>query len=205
MAKFKIGDIPTSRLLPAGNYDLRITGLEEQISKSGLLMYRLETRVVAPEVCKNRGYTMYLVVGKHPNVCPPKSSEEWARYCELDDPMAEDPQTQRFSSGLRTLKQVLTAIDHPTATGDVIDMDEIMADMAIANPNEQFVFGASITNDKDKNGRETNNTSFIYEQGKQEPGILGDKVNKARPRTPASAKKPMTRAAFEQTDDDDLD
>lgn len=223
--QFKIGDIPTSRLLPNGYYVFRIAGLEEAYAQSsGILMYKLELRVVAPEFCVNRGHYDNLFIGKTPRPVPEGASEEWARYCELEDLEGADPLTQRYSSGLRILKQILIAADHDLAGADVIDMDEVFEDFTIKDPREQIQIGAKLMTRKDpRDGRERNEITVFYAPDAEEPrldnvspngaasgeggGPRGGK-NRGKPATAASAvRKKRTRAHAEaatgEEDDED--
>jgi hypothetical protein len=202
--QFNIGNIPTSRILPDGYFDLRIANMEEAESRSGLFMYKLEFRVVAPEVCENRAHYEYLTIGKRPSRAEAGASEEWLRYCELDDPQGEDPLTQRYSLGLRNLKYILVAMDHKGAASDMIDMEEILDDFNIKNPKDQLRVGAKIVNAEGKDGRENNNISFYYEVGKEEPRLVSSNERKTNKPKPA-VKKPQPRQVIEAEEFDDED
>lgn len=206
---FKIGDIPTSTVLPNGFYNLRIAAFEETISQNkGILMYKMEFRVVAPEVAENRAYYENLIIGKRPYKAPDGSNAEWVAFCELDDPMAEEPLTQRYASGLRTLKQILVALDHDLAGADVIDMDELMGDFNIKNPKEQFVVGARIRefSDTKRDNRLRNDVTVWYSADNEKPRLISSKEdtqeNKSNTRTRAKTRT-RVKAELPSYDDDD--
>lgn len=215
--QFKIGDIPTSRILPIGDYHLRVASMEEAYSKSNLFMYKLEFRVVAPELCKDRAYYEYLVIGKHSRQAEAGASEEWTRYCELDDPDGEDPLTQRYSSGLRTLKQILVSAGHELATADILDIDQVLSDFNVKNPRDQIVVGAHIISKADQSGRENNEVTVWPEPDNITPALTSETkpaTNKparagrtARTTSaPATPQPPRGRSRVESTyDEDELD
>jgi len=198
--------IPTSMFLPAGNYHLRIAGFESTYSKKGLAMFVVNFRVVSPLLCENRGHTEYLVIGKRPFDVEKGAPAERQEYAQLDDPDGENPLTQMHSRGLKTLKRILIALEHPLAGADEFDIDELIDDFNMANPKDQPVIGAVVSLSVDKDGRERNNITYFAPQDKVEPGLTETKAT-AKASKPAQKPQPTktrTRAAVDY-DEDDLD
>jgi hypothetical protein len=161
---------------------------------------------VAPEICANKAHYEYLVIGKHSRDVPSGATEEWAHYCELDDPEGEDPLTQRYSSGLRALKQILIATNHKFAGADVIDMDEVMDDFNIKSPKEQLIVGAKLITKAGRDGRENNEITIYTTPESMEPGLTT--TTKEAKKAPAARKAAVTprvrtRARVETDYDDD--
>ena len=203
--KVHAGSVPTTRLIPEGFFNLRIASAEEAITKTGILMYRVEFRVEAPEVCINRGTVESFFFGKRARKAPEGASGDFAAYQELEDLMGEDPLNHRFNPSVAAFKKMLVAINHPQARADGWDMDDIIDSLTIKNPKEQFRVGAYIRNFIDEGGFERNRMSFFYEIGTQEPQLKVEKEAKAAPMAAAAPTpvKPRTRVAAETINDDD--
>lgn len=204
--KINAGSISTVTGLPEGYYDFRIASFEEAISRNtGLLMYKLGLRVVGPTAAAGKGYTENLVVGKRPWNAPPGADEAYAAYCDMDDPMGEDPITIARSSGLRTLKEILIAAEHPGALDEEWDMDEITDDLNITNQREQYRFGARVIRKEGKDGRMNNELTMIYKEGAQQARL--DEAAKAstsgekRQSAAQASRKNRTRRRVEEDED----
>lgn len=99
----------TSRVLPAGYYNLRIASAElGHNTYSGRLQITLELRVEAPDFAKGKGHYEFLELGKTPfKTIKPEWSAEYQAYAEINDPNFEDPRVHQMSKELKTFKRML--------------------------------------------------------------------------------------------------
>ena len=180
--------MPTSKVLtgfvlPTGNFDLELTTLTMEHSKSsGLLMFVSESKVVAPITAKGKPFREYFVIGKRPfTFRDPAVSDEDRAYAAIDDPGAEQEITWLRSSGFRKLTSLLKAAG--LATDQDLDTDELVA----VAPGLRY--GARIncvvnTQEGKYFGKDQNEVAKYYAIGSETPGI--DRENPPRP----SATKP---------------
>lgn len=109
MTQINWDGIVTSRVLPAGFYNLRIASAElVNNSYNGLLQINLELRVEAPEVAKGKAHYEFLTLGKSPfKTIKDEWGDDFKEYAALNDPNFEDPRVQQRSRELKMFKRML--------------------------------------------------------------------------------------------------
>lgn len=110
MPNIQWGSISTSRILPAGNYDLKIDKTELATNQfNGCLQLNVVLRVVAPgQPSDGKAHTEFLQLGKTPfKTIKEEWPDDFKEFAAVDDPNFEDPRVQQRSRELKTFKRML--------------------------------------------------------------------------------------------------
>lgn len=163
---FNWDGVRSTRLLPAGYYDMRMVELNETYTRErGMLMYVLVSEVVEPVAQKGLRYWEYMVFGTAPFDPGDNSDAEYIEYAELEDLEAEDPLTQKYSIGMQVFKRIFEAAG-VELTAD-LGMHEIMDRVDSGG----MVFGCRMSVQTDDSGVDRNRMSSVYPQGTQLPRL----------------------------------
>lgn len=205
LKRIPAGRVVSSFTVPSGNYDVRIAEFSEEASKSGLLMFVVEYRVLAPETLRGKGVTERFVIGKRPfDISGGDSSDEFLEYAALDDPEADEELTWVYSRDFRKFKERCIAANWDGAFEDSWDRDELGT---VIDQKLGLKIIEEVQQEGKYAGRSQNVVVYSYPFGDIEPAL---EQKEAKPQKKAASKPPKTkprnrRAATERQSYDDDD
>lgn len=185
-------EIVTSRILPAGFYNLKIKSADlVNNSYDGCLQINLELRVEQPEAVKGKAHYEFLKLGQvGKQIAEDKGSAEWRERMAIDDPNFEDPRVQQNSKELKTFKRIMECAGYQFPPAALLEEVVAMATDHVFTAE----LGVAVVEYGKRAGEEKNVINSILPYGSEEPR-LGLEVAKAKSSVPKPvAPRPLSTA-----------